>query len=64
MRQTIVAGVIYLVFGAATVPPASAKDGGTALPADDPMVQIDQFFIDVYEYPNAPGVYPRVNVTY
>ena len=64
MRQTIVAVIIYLVLVAATVLPASAEDGGTALPADDPMVQIDQFFIDVHEYPNAPGAYPRVNVTY
>ena len=59
MRQTIVAGVIHLVFGAATVLPASAEDGTTALPADDPMVQIDQFFIDVYEYPNVPESTPE-----
>ena len=64
MRQTIVAVTIYLVLVAAIVLPASAEDRGTALPADDPMVQIDQFFIDVHEYPNALGAYPRVNVTY
>ena len=64
MRHIIVAAVVHLAFGAVTVLPASAEDGDTTLPADDPMVQIDQFFIDVYEYPNTLGMRPRVNVTY
>ena len=37
---------------------------GRTLPPDGPMVQIDQFYIDQYEYPNALGTPPTVNVTY
>jgi eukaryotic-like serine/threonine-protein kinase len=41
--------------------PGSRQD---TLLQDEGMVFIDDFYIDIYEYPNQQGVLPKVNITY
>ncbi|MEE2627687.1 MAG: hypothetical protein VX670_04285, partial [Candidatus Latescibacterota bacterium] len=64
MVQTISAMSVLLALTAAITAQPATGDGPHALPTDGPMVQIDQFYIDVYEYPNVSGTPPTVNVTY
>ncbi len=65
MKQSLTATAILLALATAhwaqTAPaapstPDSTRDGG--------MILIDNFFIDVYEYPNRRGALPTVDVTF
>ncbi len=42
---------------------ATAQEADEAL-ADDGMVPVDNFYIDIYEYPNQRGALPQVDVTF
>ena len=64
MKQTVSAMFVLLALTAVIAAQPATGDGPHTLPPDGPMVQIDQFYIDVYEYPNALGTLPTVNVTY
>ena len=64
MKQTVSAMFVLLALTAVIAAQSATGDGPHTLPPDGPMVQIDQFYIDVYEYPNALGTPPTVNVTY
>ena len=55
MVQTISAMSVLLALTAAIAAQPATGDGPHTLPPDGPMVQIDQFYIDVYEYPNVSG---------
>ncbi len=53
-----------LTAAAASDPPQLRTDQRETLAADSGMVRIDNFYIDIYEYPNQQGVLPRVDITY
>ncbi len=59
-RRFVPAAVLLALTGALSAQEAPA----TATEPGGPMVRIDNFYIDVYEYPNQRGDLPTVDITY
>lgn len=64
MKPCTVAGAILLALTAPLSAQDSTQSAHPTPDVDDLMVQIDNFYIDIYEYPNGPGMLPTTNVTY